>query len=275
MNFPLLTKLLFTFSSVGGTAIGGYFATTSISSDKQEKVEEKDLKQENLELEKSNLSPVIEGERSEDKGTQKENSGNTPSNIPQPESSPEPISSEKLQDVLSNKSKVLTDEEERELLRGADKWNEFLISLEGREEYGFKNDDIEEDEENQSVLVADYIKYKNEDLESTEEGPVCDKWSLENGIPKRKRRDNCEDLINKESWGIRTYSKPFSWLSVSEEHAETALKEYGLINEKTAFKKSNGTWETGNWSCTLERSFGRLLVACDYYLKGNIRGNQS
>ncbi|CBZ40293.1 hypothetical protein MSUIS_02000 [Mycoplasma suis KI3806] len=84
--------------------------------------------------------------------------------------------------------------------------------------------------------------------------------------PKKRQKNQCDSFAKKESWGTRSpHYQPLVWISLVENYAETILKDYGLISGNTKYKTSNGTWETGPWSCTIEKSLDNLLVSCDFY----------
>ncbi|ADX97797.1 hypothetical protein [Mycoplasma suis] len=266
MNFPLLTKLLFTFSSLGGTAIGGYFATTIAGNEKLEIDKEKGEKE---------LKEEVESKQKQDKNGQTEDVGKAQhiglinsedGDINKHSSSTNYLFQQQKSNEASDTTfEKETLEEEKDLIRGGERWDDFLAELESKGDYGFSSDSLEIDEkesEKQYVVVADYVKYKS----YSQGDEVCEQWYLETNKPKKRQKNQCDSFAKKESWGTRSpHYQPLVWISLVENYAETILKDYGLISGNTKYKTSNGTWETGPWSCTIEKSLDNLLVSCDFY----------
>ncbi|WP_232500273.1 hypothetical protein [Mycoplasma suis] len=139
----------------------------------------------------------------------------------------------------------------------------------------FDEDDYprEEDEEERSSspIVATYISGVNVGEDSSIEGPICDQWFSERSENKRRTTgEACKSSYQGRSWGRKSgTSDPSVWLSVNENYAGRILKHYGLFEKgKTKYEKNNSRWKTVSWWCDRERvseESNNLLVLCDYY----------
>ncbi|ADX97795.1 hypothetical protein [Mycoplasma suis] len=281
MSLFTLAKGVVALSTAGGAILGGYFAKSSFSdfsNETEEKSKKSLLKDESHSEHKAE---VVETRREGlISSVNEEQEGNIPptKHVSSPEDTSRNSTNLDLENVgkqntLNPENKELHNEfpdEQESLLKGENNWDPFIEELEREKKYGFEETQEDEDlEQTSSLLVAQYVKRGSVSEEDQQEGIVCDQWGLE-GDRAVKRRSGCDtSSLERKVWSRRSSSnEPLAWLSVSEDHAESILKSYGLINGKTIFKKSNGTWTTGPWACDVEKSSKVLLVSCDYYRNG-------
>ncbi|ADX97781.1 hypothetical protein [Mycoplasma suis] len=267
MGIISLTKGIVTLSTVGGTLIGSYFATNTLSNSEKEspaqvvsvdnggsvgavKKDSEELRgKEEAEQSKSISSDSSEGTReiknpakTEDSSPEvKENSNTSAEDSSQQEGERRDISGKEIQftdeslrseDTSSSDISSSEEEDNTENLE--------VIEEEPKEVFDnfddYEEDDLDDDEEETriqlSMIVGEYIAK----LQENDNGDVlevsCDNWIRESDqrIGKRKvEEETCKSRKNRSSWGKGgRISQPTVWLEVEKSKSKEILNHYGL-----------------------------------------------
>ncbi|ADX97796.1 hypothetical protein [Mycoplasma suis] len=251
MSIISLTKGIITLSTAGGAALGGYFAKSSFSDFSNE-----------TENQEKKLFPKSERRESIKDDADSKKLEVTPTF---PREKDESFDNQVPSQIESNHTTGIKDPtREESLMKKGASWDDFLNELENNSEFKYWDKDNGEEQE-EIHLVSEYIRYYYVDNEE-ERSSNCETWYSWGDNIENIQKNKCSDFSEKRSsWGERSSYKPAIWLKVDMDYSERALREYKLIDETTDYKKTNGSWTTKNWLCTLEKVSGNFLIACDFY----------
>ncbi|ADX97735.1 hypothetical protein [Mycoplasma suis] len=305
MELALFSKLLVTFSTLGGTVVGGYFASNSslmgeninsqiikkpsedgqsvgAENESSHKTQDQNNRTENKASVSGNETSNPEAQQTSqhsltDTSTGLDSEGQEP-RVPSVSDTLVPASQTNTQNDNTNwldrNSNSDSSDDGTDWYR--DDGGEETSPEEESEHFDeFDEDDYprEEDEEERSSspIVATYISGVNVGEDSSIEGPICDQWFFERSENKKRTTgEECKSSYQGRNWSRKSgTSDPSVWLSVNENYAGRILKHYGLFEKgKTKYEKNNSRWKTGSWWCDRERASENsndLLVMCDYY----------